>query len=116
MSHATFRSMSPSFGADNNVSKSFGLAASNLYTLDTKSYNFIRDASPLQIAGSVLVLVATILIAEQIVYRQRKAHLPGAAWTLPIIGKFADSLNPSLENYRKGWDSGPLSVASVFHM
>ncbi|KAK0547162.1 RNA polymerase C-22 sterol desaturase [Tilletia horrida] len=65
---------------------------------------------------TILAVVASLLIAEQVLYRKRKAHLPGPTWTIPIIGKFADSLKPSLENYQKGWNSGPLSVASVFHI
>ncbi len=52
----------------------------------------------------------------QAVYRYKKAHLPGDKWTIPIIGKFADSLNPSLENYKRQWNSGALSVVSVFNM
>jgi C-22 sterol desaturase len=50
------------------------------------------------------------------VYRYKKAHLPGAKWTIPVIGKFADSLNPSLEGYKRQWYSGPLSAVSVFNM
>lgn len=53
---------------------------------------------------------------EQTVYRYKKRHLPGAAWTIPIIGKFADSVSPTLENYMKQWLSGPLSAVSVFNM
>jgi C-22 sterol desaturase len=50
------------------------------------------------------------------VYRSKKQHLPGAKWTIPIIGKFADSLNPTLENYKAAWNAGPLSCVSVFNM
>ena len=67
-------------------------------------------------AFTVLSIIATVLILEQIAYRSKKAHLPGPKWTIPIIGKFMDSLHPTLENYMKGWNSGPLSVASVFNM
>lgn len=38
---------------------------------------------------SILVVVATLLVLEQSVYRYKKAHLPGAKWTIPVIGKFA---------------------------
>lgn len=76
----------------------------------------LRDADFSTIAVTVLAIIATGLIYEQVRYRQKKAGLPGPAWTIPVIGKFADSLRPSLENYKKGWNSGPLSVASVFHM
>ncbi|KAJ7216049.1 cytochrome P450 sterol C22-desaturase [Mycena pura] len=57
-----------------------------------------------------------LLALEQMVYRIKKGHLPGDAWTIPIIGKFSDSRRPTMENYRKGWDSGPLSAASVFNI
>jgi C-22 sterol desaturase len=76
----------------------------------------LRDASIGSVIVSLLAIVATLLIGEQLLYRHRKAHLPGPAWTLPIVGKFADSLKPSLEKYQEGWNSGPLSVASVFHI
>lgn len=61
-------------------------------------------------------MVISLLILEQIVYRTKKAHLPGDKWTIPVIGKFADSLNPTLENYKRQWYSGPLSCVSVFNM
>lgn len=76
----------------------------------------LRDADFFTVALAVLAIIATGLIYEQVAYRQKKAGLPGPTWTIPVIGKFADSLRPSLENYQKGWNSGPLSVASVFHM
>lgn len=63
-----------------------------------------------------LVLVAGLLVLEQAIYRSKKADLPGAKWTIPIIGKFADSMNPSIEGYQKQWDSGALSAISVFNM
>ena len=46
-----------------------------------------------------------------------KAHadVQGATWTLPIIGKFADSLNPTMAKYKESWKND-LSVASVFNM
>ncbi|WFD01811.1 sterol 22-desaturase [Malassezia obtusa] len=53
---------------------------------------------------------------EQIVYRRKKGGLPGPSWTIPVIGKFADSLRPTLEKYQEGWNSGALSVASVFNI
>ncbi|KAE8213288.1 hypothetical protein CF327_g3192 [Tilletia walkeri] len=65
---------------------------------------------------TILAVIATMLITEQVLYRRKKAHLPGPTWTIPIIGKFMDSLQPSLEKYQAGWNSGPLSVASVFHI
>ncbi|KAJ9097754.1 hypothetical protein QFC21_004792 [Naganishia friedmannii] len=65
--------------------------------------------------GSLLALVATLLVVEQASIF-KKAHLPGARWTIPVIGKFADSMNPRLENYKKQWASGALSAVSVFNI
>ncbi|TFK57563.1 cytochrome P450 sterol C22-desaturase [Heliocybe sulcata] len=66
--------------------------------------------------STTLVIVASLLVLEQTVYKYRKRHLPGPQWTIPIIGKFADSLNPTLENYKTQWASGALSALSVFHI
>nr|QMU26487.1 C-22 sterol desaturase [Agaricus subrufescens] len=61
-------------------------------------------------------IIGGLLALEQAVYRYKKRHLPGANWTIPLIGKFADSMSPSMEGYQKQWDSGPLSVISVFNI
>lgn len=58
----------------------------------------------------------SLLIWEQITYRSKKDKLPGDRWTIPIIGKFASSLNPTLEGYQRQWDSGALSALSVFNI
>jgi sterol 22-desaturase len=58
----------------------------------------------------------SLLILEQSVYRYKKGNLPGDKWTIPVIGKFINSLYPSLENYMKQWDMGALSALSVFNM
>lgn len=63
-----------------------------------------------------LVVVLTLLALEQSVYRYKKRHLPGAKWTIPIIGKFADSLKPTMEGYMRQWNAGDLSAVSVFNM
>lgn len=67
-------------------------------------------------AATILTAIISLLILEQIVYRAKKAHLPGDKWTIPIIGKFADSVNPTWANYMAQWKSGPLSAVSVFNM
>ncbi|KAG8864896.1 RNA polymerase C-22 sterol desaturase [Tulasnella sp. 330] len=67
------------------------------------------------LVSSIVVLIS-LLILEQAVYRSKKGRLPGAQWKIPIVGKFFDSMNPTMENYQKQWDLGPLSVVSVFHM
>jgi C-22 sterol desaturase len=66
-------------------------------------------------ANTVLLLIVGALVLEQVVYRNRKRHLPGDRFTIPIIGRFADSLKPDIENYKKGWRF-PLAAVSVFHM
>ncbi|KAG7450139.1 cytochrome P450 [Guyanagaster necrorhizus] len=62
------------------------------------------------------VILASLLILEQSVYRYKKRHLPGDKWTIPIIGKFADSMKPTMEGYMKQWNSGALSAISVFNI
>ncbi|KAA1468453.1 cytochrome P450 [Dentipellis sp. KUC8613] len=61
-------------------------------------------------------ILAGLLILEQTVYRHKKRHLPGDKWTIPLIGKFADSMKPTMEGYMKQWNSGALSAISVFNI
>ncbi|KAK9897779.1 hypothetical protein P389DRAFT_195370 [Cystobasidium minutum MCA 4210] len=77
--------------------------------------NIASTFSDLSWTTTILVLVATLLVLEQSVYRYKKAHLPGAKWTIPVIGKFADSLAPTMEKYKKTWAT-PLAAVSVFNM
>ena len=65
---------------------------------------------------TTFAIVIALLVLEQSVYRYKKRHLPGDRWTIPIIGKFADSMKPTMEGYMKQWDSGALSALSVFNM
>ena len=65
---------------------------------------------------TTLAIVFTLLALEQSVYRYKKRHLPGDSWTIPVIGKFADSMKPTMEGYMKQWNSGALSALSVFNM
>ncbi|KAG8702678.1 RNA polymerase C-22 sterol desaturase, partial [Ceratobasidium sp. 395] len=88
----------------------------------TTSGSFARaDAQPAaassgrSVIATTLAVIGALLILEQTVYRIKKKHLPGAKWTIPVIGKFADSLNPTLEGYKRQWDSGALSAVSVFN-
>ncbi|KAK8843391.1 hypothetical protein IAR55_007048 [Kwoniella newhampshirensis] len=87
--------------------KTWGLEglSSTKFSFDTKTTT-----------ATVLTVILSLLVLEQVVYRTKKAHLPGAKWTIPIIGKFADSLNPTLANYLAQWNSGPLSAVSVFNI
>lgn len=66
--------------------------------------------------ATLLITVISLLVLEQLVYRQKKGHLPGDKWTIPVIGKFKDSLNPSIANYKRQWYSGALSAVSVFNI
>ncbi|TCD66759.1 RNA polymerase C-22 sterol desaturase [Steccherinum ochraceum] len=65
---------------------------------------------------TTVTVVVSLLALEQTVYRYKKQHLPGSAWTIPVIGKFADSLKPTLEGYKAQWASGALSAISVFNI
>lgn len=87
-----------------------------LSVIDLTRVPSLQEADRTTVVFAVLAVVATLLLAEQYNYQKKKAGLPGPKWTIPVIGKFADSLHPSLEKYQEGWNSGPLSVASVFNM
>lgn len=65
---------------------------------------------------TTLAIVTALLALEQSMYRYKKQHLPGDRWTIPVIGKFADSVKPTMEGYMKQWNSGALSAISVFNM
>lgn len=84
--------------------------------LDYLSLPSLKGASYTDIVFTVLAIVATVLVLEQVNYRSKKKALPGPKWTIPIIGKFADSVHPTLEKYKAGWSSGPLSAVSVFNI
>ena len=63
-----------------------------------------------------IAIIVSLLALEQAVYRYKKGPLPGPKWTIPIIGKFADSMNPTMSGYLKQWRSGALTALSVFNM
>ncbi|KAF9015447.1 cytochrome P450 sterol C22-desaturase [Cyathus striatus] len=65
---------------------------------------------------TTFAIVASLLILEQAVYRIKKRHLPGDPLTIPLIGKFLNSLYPTMDGYKKQWDSGALSAISVFNI
>lgn len=65
---------------------------------------------------TTVAIVVALLALEQSVYRYKKSHLPGDRWTIPLIGKFADSMKPTMEGYQRQWASGALSAVSVFNM
>ncbi|ORY90828.1 cytochrome P450 [Leucosporidium creatinivorum] len=68
-----------------------------------------------QLASSIVVLLVTLLLAEQYYWRWRKGSLPGNKWQIPIIGQFAESLHPSMEAYMRSW-AKPLATVSVFNI
>ncbi|KZT52959.1 cytochrome P450 [Calocera cornea HHB12733] len=70
----------------------------------------------LNVWTSLAIVVLSLLVLEQTVWRVKRKFLPGDKWTIPVIGQFVNSLHPSLENYQKQWARGPLSATSVFNM
>jgi sterol 22-desaturase len=77
--------------------------------------NKLLSDKPTLIITSLAILLS-LLVLEQTVYRAKKGSLPGSPWTIPIIGKFADSVSPTLEGYKRQWASGELTALSVFNM
>ncbi|KAJ7480193.1 cytochrome P450 [Mycena galericulata] len=88
--------------------------ASPLYSFPTfSSFNVPESFTWLYTTAAILF---ALLALEQTVYRAKKRHLPGDKWTIPLIGKFADSMKPNFDNYKKQWNSGVLSAVSVFNI
>lgn len=101
------------------ASSSLAMPTSTSFPLiDIPIPSFILGASsqPTTWLCTSAALVGALLILEQSIYRYKKKHLPGATWTIPIIGKFADSMKPTMEGYIAQWNLGALSVVSVFNM
>jgi C-22 sterol desaturase len=89
---------------------------SSLYNISVPSFPAILHEETRSWLYTTAVILLSLLAVEQAVYRYKKRHLPGDTWTIPVIGKFADSMRPTMEGYRKQWDSGALSAVSVFNM
>ncbi|KAF9243722.1 cytochrome P450 [Melanogaster broomeanus] len=91
---------------------------SSIPLIDIPIPSFLASATskPATWLYTTLALVAALLVLEQSVYRYKKRHLPGAKWTIPVIGKFADSMKPTMEGYMAQWNSGALSAISVFNI
>ncbi|KAF8898336.1 C-22 sterol desaturase [Infundibulicybe gibba] len=88
-----------------------------LYTFPIPSFpTLLQGKSVSSWFYTTLAIILALLALEQSVYRYKKRHLPGATWTIPLIGKFAESVAPSMEGYKKQWDSGALSAISVFNI
>nr|BAK09507.1 cytochrome P450 [Postia placenta] len=77
---------------------------------------FSSSSGPATWLYTVIAIALALLALEQSVYRYKKRHLPGDKWTIPIIGKFADSMKPTMEGYMAQWNSGALSAISVFNI
>ncbi|KAJ7071426.1 cytochrome P450 [Mycena amicta] len=86
---------------------------SPLYTFSNSLKGSDGSFTWLYTTGAILF---ALLALEQTVYRVKKRHLPGDTWTIPVIGKFTDSMRPTMENYMKQWNSGVLSAVSVFNI
>lgn len=108
----------PSFNMDRSASASIASFTANppLYSFPVPSFLAPLKSKSFSSLYTTLAILASLLVLEQAVYRYKKRHLPGAAWTIPLIGKFADSMAPSMEAYKRQWDSGALSAVSVFNM
>ena len=91
-------------------------ASPALYSFPSSSVLIFLRGRTLTWFYTTAAIVASLLLLEQVVYRYKKRHLPGDTWTIPLIGKFAESMSPSMEGYKKQWDSGALSAISVFNM
>ncbi|KAI0063178.1 cytochrome P450 sterol C22-desaturase [Artomyces pyxidatus] len=104
------------------VSKLSASASMPSSTSDAPVYNIPIPAFLATASGAATwtfttaAIVLALLALEQSVYRRKKQHLPGDNWTIPIIGKFADSMKPTMEGYMKQWNSGALSAISVFNI
>ncbi|KAF8912958.1 cytochrome P450 sterol C22-desaturase [Gymnopilus junonius] len=91
-------------------------ASPPLYSFPIASFLNLPKAKELSALYTSAAIIISLLVLEQAVYRYKKRHLPGAAWTIPLIGKFADSVAPSMEAYKRQWDAGALSAVSVFNI
>ncbi|KAI0045755.1 cytochrome P450 [Auriscalpium vulgare] len=106
-----------------NVHSEYSVSASiPSSTAGAPLYNIPLPSFLANVGGAVTwtyttaAIILALLALEQSVYRYKKGHLPGDTWTIPIIGKFADSLKPTMEGYKKQWDSGALTALSVFNI
>ena len=78
-------------------------------------FSYLKDSSFTWLY-TTLAIVLSLLVIEQLVWRRKKGVLPGDRWIIPIIGRFADSMHPTIEGYQKQWSRGELTATSVFNM
>ncbi|KAJ3575894.1 hypothetical protein NP233_g788 [Leucocoprinus birnbaumii] len=98
------------------MSLEFKAATTALYNATSAHFSSTVENGSVSWLYTTAAIVGGLLALEQAVWRYKKRHLPGDSWTIPIIGRFADSTKPTMENYKRQWDSGPLSAVSVFNI
>jgi len=103
------------FSSSSSVSRPSGTSLTHFSSVQFPTL-FFSPSNAITWAYTTFAIVIALLVLEQSVYRYKKRHLPGDKWTIPIIGKFADSMKPTMEGYMKQWDSGALSALSVFNI
>jgi C-22 sterol desaturase len=106
------------FNMDRSAFASIPSSTANapLYSFPLPSFLTLLKGKDFSALYTTAAIIVSLLVLEQAVYRYKKRHLPGASWTIPLIGKFADSMAPSMEAYKRQWDSGDLSAVSVFNI
>ncbi|KAM7212912.1 Cytochrome P450 [Rhypophila decipiens] len=104
--------------ADNSSSAS-GLLP-QISSTPTQSWFFLQESLPTLVSGwSIWQYVVTFLLGlmvyDQVVYLRQKGSIAGPRFKIPLVGPFAQALDPKWEGYLKQWASGPLSCVSIFH-
>jgi hypothetical protein len=102
------------YSAPASMPSSTGEAA--LYAFKFPSFLNVDSSKSATWLYTTAAFLISLFALEQAVWRYKKRHLPGDSWTIPIIGRFADSTKPTMEGYKRQWDSGALSAISVFNM
>ena len=87
----------PSSSSLRGASDKGGLGVLGLSSLD-----IVNGSAPGWVT-SLLVVVLSLLVLEQSVYRYKKKHLPGAKWTIPVIGKFAGGCRLVEARHNASW-------------
>ncbi|KAK4214424.1 cytochrome P450 [Rhypophila decipiens] len=104
--------------ADNSSSASGWLP--QISSTPTQSWFFLQESLPTLVSGwSIWQYVVTFLLGlmvyDQVMYLQQKGSIAGPRFKIPLVGPFAQALDPKWEGYLKQWASGPLSCVSIFH-
>lgn len=78
----------------------------------------LPDLGPItatKVASTAVVVIVSLLLLEQSLWRLRRGKIPGHTWQIPVIGQFAESLHPSMDAYKRSWAT-PLAAVSVFNI